>query len=63
VAKPGPKATGDARLPMTLNVRSQLRAQIEAAADANNATVSAWLRWAAKIVLARRWRMPPSAKD
>jgi hypothetical protein len=61
MGKRGPQPSGDARKPLTLNVRAQLRRDIEAAAAASGTTVSAWLRWAVKAVLARGWSPPPGS--
>ena len=61
MGKRGPKPSGDRLKPLTLNVRNKLRAEIESAAADCGTTVSAWLRWAAKAVLARGWKPGPGS--
>jgi len=41
---------------IVINARQDLLEQIRAEAKANNTTASAWLRWAVRMVLIRRWK-------
>jgi len=61
--KRGPKPKGEPWGAVTFSARQPLIRQLKAVAEHNDCTVSAWVRWAVRMVLARQWTIPEQAKD